>query len=217
MNQKIRVAIFWDEDQLSKNFYNLLSQSDKLHYAGKFTSTKEVLPKIQDDLIDVLFIDSKLILKGNELLRQLRARNKKLIIIGIIDNELEIELDKILMEEIQGYVLSPYKLETILQAIQVCSLGGIFLSENVKGKFFKILSEKYLNIYELNLTPREKQIASLYCEGFTYKQIAEKLYISPQTVRTHLKKFHCKFKNAYLDQSAVKNKHKLLKVKRNKK
>ena len=50
------------------------------------------------------------------------------------------------------------------------------------------------------LTPREKEIAALVCLGYTSRQIATKLYISPETVKTHvvhiLTKFNVPDRNA---------------------
>ncbi len=37
-----------------------------------------------------------------------------------------------------------------------------------------------------SLTPREQQVAALSCQGFTYRQIAARLHISPETVKTHI-------------------------------
>lgn len=45
----------------------------------------------------------------------------------------------------------------------------------------------------LSLTPREKQVTALICLGFTSRQIAAKLNISPETVRTHARKILTKF------------------------
>ncbi len=45
----------------------------------------------------------------------------------------------------------------------------------------------------LSLSPREKQVTALICLGFTSRQIAAKLNISPETVRTHAKKILTKF------------------------
>jgi DNA-binding NarL/FixJ family response regulator len=44
-----------------------------------------------------------------------------------------------------------------------------------------------------NLTEREQQVVSLYCQGYGYRQIAERLVISPDTVKTHLRNSVHKF------------------------
>jgi len=44
-----------------------------------------------------------------------------------------------------------------------------------------------------SLTPREKEITALACLGYTNKEIAEKLFISPATVKTHLRNAKRKF------------------------
>jgi DNA-binding CsgD family transcriptional regulator len=43
---------------------------------------------------------------------------------------------------------------------------------------------------ELNLTPREMDILQWLVEGFSYKKIAEKLFISPLTVQSHIKRVY---------------------------
>ncbi len=45
----------------------------------------------------------------------------------------------------------------------------------------------------LTLSPREQQVAALVCLGYTNRQIAGKLYISPETVKTHAEKVLFKF------------------------
>lgn len=44
-----------------------------------------------------------------------------------------------------------------------------------------------------NLTERERQVVSLYCQGNGYRQIAERLVISPDTAKTHLRNSVIKF------------------------
>jgi DNA-binding CsgD family transcriptional regulator len=43
------------------------------------------------------------------------------------------------------------------------------------------------------LTPRQKEVVLLICEGYTNKQIADKLYISIATVKTHIRRIFAKF------------------------
>jgi DNA-binding NarL/FixJ family response regulator len=44
-----------------------------------------------------------------------------------------------------------------------------------------------------DLTEREQQVVSLYCQGYGYRQIAERLVISPDTAKTHLRNSVQKF------------------------
>lgn len=53
-------------------------------------------------------------------------------------------------------------------------------------------AEAYLRIWE-ELTPREQQAAALTCLGYTNRQIAGRLMISPETVKTHVRNALLKF------------------------
>jgi len=44
-----------------------------------------------------------------------------------------------------------------------------------------------------SLTPRQKQVTALVCQGYTYRQIAARLKISPETVKTHMRNILYKF------------------------
>lgn len=213
---KTRVALFSNEENLSSTYHNILSTTNQFNYVGKISNENELNHYIEKNLIDILLVDGKMISSDNLLLKNVKANNEKIKLIGIIESGMDIGIEKVLLEEVQGYISSSQNLDVIIKAIKVCALGGIFLSDDIKKKLFEMISEKYLNLYDLNLSPREKQIASLYCEGLTYREIASKLFISTETVKTHLKNFHCKFKSAYLNKVDLRKKHKLSRIRRNK-
>jgi DNA-binding NarL/FixJ family response regulator len=80
------------------------------------------------------------------------------------------------------------------EAIDVVLDGGTYLSE----KIAKILSTKkteFNGVFELSadITKRELEILENICEGFTCKEIADKLYLSTRTVETHKKSIMAKF------------------------
>lgn len=214
MRSKTRVAVFSNEEKLSSSFQNILTKSDQFNYIGMFSDKNELLYNIQKNLIDVLLIDGKLLVADSIIVKKIRSLNEKIKLIGIIENERDIGIEKLLLEEVHGYVSLSQNLDVIFRAITICSLGGIFLSEDIKKNIFKAMSEKYSSIFELSLSPREKQIASLYCEGLTYKEIATRLFISPETVKTHLKNISCKFRGTYFDRTNFKKRHKLSKIRR---
>ncbi|HSF80739.1 MAG TPA: helix-turn-helix transcriptional regulator [Anaerolineales bacterium] len=55
------------------------------------------------------------------------------------------------------------------------------------------VAEEYLQRWEL-LSPREQQVAALICLGYTNRQIAARLVISPETVKTHARNLLIKFR-----------------------
>lgn len=81
-------------------------------------------------------------------------------------------LDAAFIQEPVMYVVKPYSDKQLLAAVQMA--------------FHKIYQkEKSTSSVKLNLTAREKQIATLVAQGLSSKQIAHQLYISEETVKTH--------------------------------
>jgi len=91
----------------------------------------------------------------------------------------------------KGY-LSNGSFNTIVEAIdQVVGFGG-YISKGVIADFIGQLQHSAQYELQLILTSREKEIVQLLCEGLTYKQIAEKSYITSFAVNQHLKKIYVK-------------------------
>ncbi len=63
-------------------------------------------------------------------------------------------------------------------------LGEAFRSHQAQGENWQCW---------LNLTPREQEITALICMNYTSRQIAAKLHISPETVKTHVEHLLIKF------------------------
>lgn len=103
-----------------------------------------------------------------------------------------------------GYLLKEESMEKLSEAIrQVKEFGAVAMSPVVARKAMQMLAKNnnasFQNLSkaageEYNLSEREMEILKGMVEGLDYKQIGEKLYVSPHTVRTHIgniyKKLH---------------------------
>lgn len=89
-----------------------------------------------------------------------------------------------------GYLLKDEKTEAIDEAIrQVIEYGGSPMSPRIARKALNLLMNAKLEIpqrSESHLSDREMDILKGLVDGLDYKQVAEKLNISPLTVRTHI-------------------------------
>jgi len=97
-----------------------------------------------------------------------------------------------------GYLLKDEKVESIADALrQVIHFGGAPMSPRIARKTLQLLSKTHLEVHkqqESVLTQREADILKGLVEGLDYKSLADKLFISPHTARTHItnvyKKLH---------------------------
>lgn len=91
-----------------------------------------------------------------------------------------------------GYFLKDEKIENIIQGIKdVLECGGSPMSPRIARKALNLLMNAKVEVNQpeaddSNLSEREKEILKLMVEGHDYKAVAEKLFISPHTVRKHI-------------------------------
>lgn len=92
-----------------------------------------------------------------------------------------------------GYFLKDEKIENLIQGIKdVLEVGGSPMSPRIARKALNLLMNAKVDVAakpeedDSNLSEREKEILKLMVEGHDYKVVAEKLFISPHTVRKHI-------------------------------
>jgi DNA-binding NarL/FixJ family response regulator len=123
--------------------------------------------------------------KGLELFPQ-----TKYLMITIFEDDDKI-FDSILAGA-SGYLLKEENAETIARSIQeIIEYGGAPMSPKIARKALNMLSksnhkQENSNNYEYDLSKRELDILRLLVDGHDYKVIADKLFISPHTVRKHI-------------------------------
>lgn len=112
-----------------------------------------------------------------------------------------------------GYLLKDDKIETIIDSIrQIIEFGGSPMSPRIARKALQLLMNATVEKVEREktiLSDREMDILNCLVGGMNFKAIAEQLFISPNTVRTHItniyKKMHVQSKTQAV-MIAVKNK-----------
>jgi DNA-binding NarL/FixJ family response regulator len=91
-----------------------------------------------------------------------------------------------------GYLLKGGSTEKILQAIREVEAGGAPMSVHIAKRVLNLFTKMVTPQADYALTGREKEILQLLVSGLTQKMIAEKLFLSPFTVGTHLKNIYAK-------------------------
>jgi DNA-binding NarL/FixJ family response regulator len=108
-----------------------------------------------------------------------------------------------------GYILKNDPPGRYLEAINEVYNGGAPMSASVAKKVLGFFSSKNVILVtpsteDFQLTTREKELLSLMIEGHNYKTIAEKAFISYDTVRTHVKHIYQKLHVASRNEAVMK-------------
>ncbi len=125
-----------------------------------------------------------------EILKNIATNNnlsKSLIALFNLHENAKVE-KKALSRQIRGFFYKDDQFEIFLKGIKAIIDGEIWISRKILLEYvFESFDEKKAIIEEkTSLTPREIEILSLISMGSTNDEIAEKMFISPNTVKTHL-------------------------------
>lgn len=87
-----------------------------------------------------------------------------------------------------SYLLKSTPWEKIIEAIEEVNRGGSPISSQIARKVIEAFAiREKTNEYFQELTKREQELLGLLSKGYRYREIADKLYISIETVRTHIR------------------------------
>lgn len=119
----------------------------------------------------------------------------KIVMLTVFDDEDKIL--KAIKSGASGYLLKDESVEKIVESIDMVLNGGAPMSAAIASKTLKLLKQSSDIISEdpqedFNLSKREVEVLEFLKKGFDYIQIAEKLFISPFTVRKHIENIYKK-------------------------
>lgn len=190
----IKVAIVEDQKKTLDSLSVLLDGANGLQVIGAFSSGEEAMDEIPRIDPDVVLVDLGLPgVSGIDVIRELKnilTHTEMLVLTGHEDKK---HLFSALKAGASGYLLKESSPAEIIDAINEIYDGGAPMSPKVA----RYVIEEFHSIptfsrYRGNcsLTNREKEVLKGICDGLTYKSLAERLSIEPNTVRTHIKNIY---------------------------
>ncbi len=190
MCDPIKLLIVDDHQMIIEGIQSLLEDQAKVKIVGTATSAKLCEQFFTTHTADIVFMDINLPdLSGIDLTALLLKKYPALHIIALSTFTQGTYVRKMIESGAKGYLLKNASKFEILKAIEVVHSGQKYISPE---------AQEALN-YELNLqnklpiiTKREKEVLILIIEGLSNSQIAEKLFISIDTVDSHRKNLYSK-------------------------
>jgi len=189
---KINLAIVEDNADLLRNLQLILSYYDELHIAAVFTNAEDCMAAFDTLAVDVVIMDINLPGKsGIYAVETLKPLHEKVQFLMCTIYEDEEHIFQALCAGASGYILKNTAPEKFLQAIKDIHLGGSPMSPEIARKVVQSFQKPKVDKPEYtNLSAREKEILDYLSKGFRYKEIAAELFISIETVRTHIRNIY---------------------------
>jgi DNA-binding NarL/FixJ family response regulator len=151
---------------------------------GRAADGEEALEKLETRKPKVALVDLRMPrLDGIELAKRTGQSTPETAVIlytGYGDRAL---LTEALDAGVSGFVLKEAPLDDLLRAVQIVAGGGKYVDPVLAGSLALAAGERVRQ-----LTQRERDVLRLLAEGLTNDEIGKRLFISGETVRTHIRK-----------------------------
>jgi DNA-binding NarL/FixJ family response regulator len=190
---RVRVALVDDQPLVLMGLSTLIATEDDLELVGRAADGREGLALLRRTRPDVVLCDIRMpVMDGLELLAQVVA-DPQLAGVRVVMLT-TFELDQYVFEALRhgasGFLLKDAEPARLLEAVRVTAAGGSLLAPSVTRRVieeFGARPGKAAPHPRLgDLTPREREIVGWVATGRSNQEIAETLFLSADTVRTHV-------------------------------
>ena len=205
MIDQINVLIVDDHPIVRSGLRSLLTAESDIEVVGEATDGKEGMEQTETLRPHVILMDISMPnLDGLNATRQIKRRFPEVQILALSMHRSDEYFFEMLRAGASGYILKSARTSDLLEAIRVVSRGEVFLYPEMAQKLVRgyLKLADWENDTQTILSPREKEILFLMAEGYSYKNIAEKLVISPSTVYSH--------RSNLMSKLGLNNRHELI-------
>jgi DNA-binding NarL/FixJ family response regulator len=192
--KQIRVVIADDHPIVRDGLKKLLKLESDIDVVGEAGDGREVLEVVQELDPDVLLLDLRMPnLDGLSALQALQQTNRRTRVIVLTASEDKNEFVQAMKLGCSGIVLKQTAPELIVKSIRKVNAGEIWLDSHTTAAVMRQFSSAQeaasgsgKGRERSPLSQREREIVALVAQGYKNKEMAEKMFISEQTVKNHL-------------------------------
>lgn len=203
---EITVSIVEDDPQIRESLIELIGRAKGFRCLSNHSNAESALAELPQLKPDVVLMDINLPgISGIECVRSLKAVAPSIRIVMLTVYDEVGQLFNSLMAGACGYLLKRTSPEKLLEAITEAHSGGAPMTRKIARKvvqYFHQLGEASSESHALS--KREHETLALLAEGFRYKEIADKLGISFNTVREYVHNVYAKLHVTSRTEAAMK-------------
>jgi len=188
MAERIKILLVDDHAMFRAGIRALIDVEDRLEVVGEASSGDEGVDKVRELKPDIVIMDLSMPgSNGLEATRRIAALQLKTSVLVLTVHAEEEYLVPVVEAGASGYLTKTSADTDLLEAIKVVARGQVFLPP----KAATLLLRRYKDAEGdesagLNdLSSREQEVLALTAEGFSSREIGQKLFISPKTVDTY--------------------------------
>jgi DNA-binding NarL/FixJ family response regulator len=185
------ICIVEDNAMCQQVLMKIVKDDDNFILGKVYSSAEDAMEMLQMPP-DVAIIDIELPgMNGIDLIKQLKSKTPemKCLVYSMHDD------DDIIVQALEngasGFILKKSSPDQVIAAINDVKIGNAPMSPYIAKRVISFFRKPTVSEQEL-LSKRENEVIQLLGAGFSYKEIANKLYVSYETVKQHLKNIYLK-------------------------
>ncbi|GLZ36393.1 response regulator transcription factor [Actinokineospora sp. NBRC 105648] len=184
----IRVAVADDQALLRASFRLLLEAEPDLEVVGEAGTGVEAVALVERTRPDVVLMDIRMpVLDGIEATRRLTGSGTRVLVLTTFD--LDEYVYAALRAGASGFLLKDTRPTELLTAVRLVAAGEALLAPSVTRRLitqFARLPDPAAPAVLTGVTEREREVLTLIARGLSNAEIADRLTLSPATVKTHI-------------------------------
>lgn len=210
---KVRVMVVDDHALFRRGIVAVLEAAEGLDVVGEAVNGLEAIDRARELVPDVIVMDLNMPkCSGLEATQALQTELPQINILVLTVSDQEADLFAAIRFGARGYLLKKTDPEDLVDAIFDISRGGAIFSPLMASSLlseFKSISPGAAPVLPpvanvgSGVSPREHEVLQLVARGFTNREIADALFISENTVKTHLRSIMEKLHLANRSQAAA--------------
>lgn len=193
MTNKIRVVIADAHKLFREGLHFILNQEREFEIVGEATTCLQAIMMISDLKPDVVLFDIKMLDNDDgDILLPIKDESPKTKLLILTSSSDDAKIFSALKEGAKGYLSKDADTSDLVKAIHAVHQGELWVERKVLARFFekevnaKMKGEGLRGRAKGELTSREKEVLRCLSAGNTNKEIAQRLFISEKTVKSHL-------------------------------
>ncbi len=182
----IRIFLVDDHTVLRQGLRLILDEQEDMEVVGEAGTGQEALRLIPQVAPDVVLLDIHLPdMSGVDVARSLQSRGGQPHIVMLTVSDRHRDLIEAMRAGARGYLLKSASAEHVVSAIRQVYLGSVVLPQSLAAKMLEGSEPAEPGVAEL--TERELEVLRLIAHGLGNKEIAARLSLSENTVKTHVR------------------------------
>ncbi|RTL59337.1 MAG: response regulator transcription factor [Sphingobacteriales bacterium] len=186
------LAIIEDDEKVRHYLAELIQLQMDVKELRVFGEAESALKELTAEPVDIALFDINLPgMNGIDCIQRLKMLHPRMqmMVLTVYDNTDTIF--NALKAGATSYLLKSTAPEKIIEAIADVNHGGSPISSQIARKVIEAFTRKEkINDYFQELSRREQEMLEYLSKGYRYKEIADKLFISIETVRTHIRNIY---------------------------